>query len=62
MNSSNNSTVRIDSNLLEAVKELAEKSDMSIANVLSAAVRYALEHAAIESTTRTIEVHTVVFK
>jgi hypothetical protein len=60
--SNNVAVVRLDAEVLEELRELAAESDMSIANLASAAIRYALEHAKIKTTTKTIEVRTVVFR
>ena len=60
--SNNVAVVRLDAEVLEELRELAAESDMSIATLASAAIRYALEHAKIKKTTKTIEVRTIVFE
>lgn len=60
--SNNVAFVRLDAEVLEELRTLAAESDMSIANLASAAIRYALGHAKIKTTIKTIEVRTVVFR
>lgn len=55
-------TVRLDSQTLSRLKEIADKTDMSIARIASAAIEYALPHVKIEKKEVTVEVKTVVFK
>ena len=56
------SVVRIDTDLLDRLRMLAVKCDTSVGEVASMAVRYALEHASITTTTRMVEVHTGAFR
>lgn len=62
--SNNVAVVRLDAEVLEELRELAAESNMSIANLASAAIRYALDHASIHTEVRTVtvEVKTVVFE
>ena len=60
--SNNVAVVRLDAEVLEELRELAAESDMSIANLASAAIRYALKHVRIKKITKTIDVRTVVFR
>lgn len=60
--SNNVAVVRLDAEVLDELRRLAAESDMSIANLASAAIRYALERAKIKKTIKTIEVRTIVFE
>lgn len=61
--SNNVAVVRLDAEVLDELRKLAAESNMSIANLASAAIRYALEHAKVHTEVRTVtvEVKNVVF-
>lgn len=61
MSDKNKAVVRVDSDVLDALKSLSTGSEMSIGSIASAAIRYALEHVRVQKTTKTIEVKTIVF-
>lgn len=56
------SNVRIDTDVLNEARVLADKSEMSLSELVSMAVRYALEHAKVATETKMVEVKTLVFK
>ena len=57
-----NSTVRIDTALLERVNEIAALCGVSKTAVINSAIAYALEHAQVETEVKMVEVKTVAFR
>lgn len=62
MSSKGAGIVRIDTDVLDAARQLAAESEMSLSELVSAAVRYAMEHAKVATETKMVEVKTLVFK
>lgn len=62
MSTKGGAIVRIDTDVLEAARKLAAESEMSLSELVSAAVRYAMEHAKVTTETKMVEVKTLVFR
>lgn len=62
MTNKGGSIVRIDTDVLTAARVLAASSEMSLCELISAAVRFALESAEVRTTVKTVEVRELVFR